>query len=392
MSIYRKIPTTAIPIYLPEILRAIKGFSDKGTIPRFEKQIAAWLGVDDVVLVNKGTAALYLILKALRKLYPDRDEVVYPAYTVPTLKLAFDELGLKTRCCDISRKTFNMDVNTLPEAVNEKTLAIIPVHMFGFPMRLEKVFEIAGKDISVIEDPCQAPGARIDGKFVGSYAKAAIFSFCKGKNISTYQGGFAALNDNELTKLVREGRDELPEGATGIKSFLMMIAFALAMRPGVYGPLYPLIRRFKSEEVHQHFEVVKYTGFQAALGELLLQKLEIINAQRRAYGMFLHEALDKAEHVLIPEIVEGAEPVFNHMPVVFLNDKDRERAQKRLWEKGIDSARMYMKANHHIYDLGYPKEAFPEAQIVAQGLITLPSHPYMTQRDLEIMVEIVNKP
>ena len=392
MSFYRKIPTTAVPIYLPEILRALKGFFDKDTIPRFEKKIAEWLGVDDVVMTNKGTTALYLILKALKQLHPERNEVVYPAYTVPTLKLAFDKLGLTTRVCDISKETFNMNPESLAESVNEKTLAVIPAHMFGFPMELKRVFEIAGKDITVIEDPCQAPGAKLHGKLVGSIAPAAIFSLCKGKNISTFQGGFGVFNDLKIAKNVREERDKLPESATGLKSFLLMIAFALAMRPGVYGPLYPFIRKFKSEEVHLHLDTLKYTGFQAALGEILLEKLEMVNAQRRSYGIFMHEALAGCDHILLPEIIEGAEPVFNHLPVVFLNAGDRDAAGKKLWSKGIDSARMYMKPNHHIYDLGYPKEAFPESQLVAEGLVTLPSHPYMTQRDLELIIRIVGNP
>lgn len=392
MSIFRKIPTTAIPIYLPEVLRAVRGFSDKEVIPRFEKNLAEWLGVEDVVTVNKGTTGLYLILKALQKLHPERNEVVYPAYTVPTLKLAFDKLGLVTRVCDISKETFNMNPESLAGAVNDKTLAVIPVHMFGFPMELERVFEIAGKDITVIEDPCQAPGAKLHGKLVGSIAPASIFSLCKGKNISTFQGGFAVLNDVKLAAIVREERDKLPESATGFKSFLMMIAFALAMRPGVYGPLYPLIKRFKSEELHPHFDALKYTGFQAALGELLLEKLEMVNAQRRSYGIFMYEGLADCEHIILPKIIEGAEPVFNHLPVVFLNSKDRESVQKKLWNKGIDTARMYMLPNHHIYDLGYPREAFPDSQLVAEGLVTMPSHPNMTQRDIELIIEIVGNP
>ncbi len=392
MSVFRKIPTTTVPIYIPEILRAVRGFSHQKTIDEFEKQLTSWLKVEDVVLVNKGTTALYLILKALKKLNPQRDEVIYPAYTVPTLKLAFDRLGLKTRCCDIHRKSLNMNPDNLENEVSAKTLAIIPVHMFGFPMRLEKVFEIAGGEIAVIEDACQAPGAKLDDKLVGSIAPMAIFSLCKGKNISTYQGGFAALQDRDIAELVRKERQKLPNSKSGLKSFVLMTLFALAMRPGIYGPLYPFIKSFKSEEVHQDFQALKYTGFQAALGKILLEKLEMINSQRRSFGLFLYEALEGLNHILIPEIVDGAKPVFNHMPVVFLNNKDREAVQKKLWDKGIDTARMYLKPNHHIYDLGYPKDAFPDAQIVAKGLVTLPSHPYMTQKDLEMIIETVKNP
>ena len=391
-TFFRKIPTTSVPIYLPEIFRAAVGSMNKEAIEKFENKLASWLGVKEVVLMNKGTAALYLILKALKEKYPQRDEVVYPAYTVPTLKLAFDKLGLKTRVCDISRYTFNMNSESLAEQVNKRTLAVIPVHMFGFPMRLEKVFEIAGDEIAVIEDACQAPGAKIDGKMTGSLAPSSIFSLCKGKNISTYSGGFAAFNDVELASQVRAERDKLPAAKSGLKMVVLLTVFALAMRPGVYGPLYSFIKRFKSEEVHQHFDAFQYTKLQAALGNILLDKMEMINAQRRTNGLFLYDALEKCQHIIIPKIIEGTDPVFNHLPVAFLDEKDMQKAQNRLWEKGIDTARMYMYPNHHIYDLGYPKDAFPDSIIVARGLITLPSHPYMAQRDLETIVEIVSEP
>lgn len=360
-------------------------------IEAFERDIAGWLGVSDAVLVNKGTTALYLILKAMRRLRPGRDEVIYPAYTVPTLKLAFDELGLKTKVCDISRRTFNMDAASLKGELTSKTLAVIPVHMFGFPMRIDEIIEIAGEEVFVIEDAAQAPGAKLDDRFVGTFAGSAIFSLCKGKNISTFTGGFAAFKDVELAEIVRRERENLPESDGGLKMAMILTAFALATRPGVYGPLYPLIRRFKSEEVHTHFEAKKYTNLQAALGRMMIDKLDRINAQRKANGMFLYESFKGLKHILIPEIIAGAQPVFNHLPVVFLDDKRRERVQVKLWEKGIDTARMYMYPNHHIYDLGYPPECFPEATLVARGLVTLPTHSYMTQRDLDLIVKFVRE-
>jgi dTDP-4-amino-4,6-dideoxygalactose transaminase len=388
-NFFRKVPTTAVPIMLPEILRAaLRSIEGKG-IERFEKSLSEWLSVPEVVLVNKGTSAIYLILKALRELHPERDEVIYPAYTVPTLKLAFDRAGLKTRVCDIKRETFNLDPESLAGEVNSRTLAVIPVHMFGFPMELKEVFEVAGDGVAVIEDACQAPGASIGKRLVGSIAPSSIFSLCKGKNISTYGGGFAAFKDLKLAGMVRKEWEALPQAKAGLKMLIMLAAYSLAMRSGVYGPLYFIIKRFKSEELHQHLQVERFTGMQAELGEILLRRLEVFNSQRRASGMYLYEAFKEVEHILIPRIVRGSEPVFNHFPVVFLNDNDRQRAQTNLWQAGIDTARMYLRPNHHIYDLGYPRDAFPNSRLVAQGLVTLPTHPFVTIRDLEIMIDVI---
>jgi dTDP-4-amino-4,6-dideoxygalactose transaminase len=263
--------------------------------------------------------------------------------------------------------------------------------MFGFPMRLEKLFEVCKNDICVIEDACQAPGAKIDGKLVGSFAHCAIFSLCKGKNISTFSGGFAVFNDSKLAQIVRTERDKLAGQSSSLKLLALLIAYALAMRPGVYGFLYPLIKRFKSEELHRDFSALKYTSMQSVVGEILLEKLEMVNAQRRVHGLYMYEGLKDCSHLMLPAILPGTEAVFNHLPVVFLNENDRNRTQKLLWDKGIDTARMYMKPNHHIYDLGYPHSAFPDATLVAEGLVTLPTHPFMHQRDLETMVEVARK-
>ena len=229
----------------------------------------------------------------------------------------------------------------------------------------------------------------MNGKLVGTIASSAIFSLCKGKNFSTYSGGFAAFQDEELAELYHIEQAKLPRGDGGWKMALILMAFALAMRPGVYGPLYPLIQGFKSTEVHQDFKVFQFTGIQAALGRILLPKLEIFNSQRRANGMFLYQELKGKPHILLPEIIAGAEPVFTHLPVVFLNENDRDRAQRKLWNKGIDTARMYLYPNHHIYDLGYRRDEFPNSKVIADGLVTLPTHSFLTQRDLEIMVEVV---
>ncbi|MBL7190401.1 DegT/DnrJ/EryC1/StrS family aminotransferase [bacterium] len=389
--IFRKIPTTAVPIAVPQILRAWFNRDGEDNIALFEKEIAEWLGVKDTLLVNKGTTAQYLILLAMKQFKPDRNEVIYPAYTVPTLKLAFDKAGLITKTCDVSKETFNMDPESLAEQITPKTLAIIPVHMFGFPCALDKIIEVTGKEIFVIEDACQAPGAKLNGKMAGSIAGSAIFSLCKGKNFSTYSGGFAAFQDIDLAVLTRRERDRLPKNPAGIKTAALLLAYALAMRPGVYGTFYSFIKGYKSTEVHKSFDALKFNDLQAALGRILLKQLDIYNSQRKANGMFMYQELKNCTHILLPEIIPGAEPVFNHLPVVFLNESGRIRVQRKLWEKGIDSARMYLYPNHHIYELGYRKEAFPNSKIIADGMVTIPTHPFMVQRDFETIIKIVKK-
>ncbi len=375
-----------MPLSVGDIL---KGFSaTKSCIEEFEGGFAEYIKVRHCIAANKGTTALYLILKAMGKL-SGREEVILPAYTVPTLTLAMDKAGLKTRLCDISDESFNMDAGSLEQHITKNTLCVIPVHMFGFPCALKRIKDLClDRNALMIEDPAQAMGAEIDGEKVGSFGDAGFFSLCKGKIISTFSGGLAVTDNDELASIIKLERDSLPASGNGLLTPAVLIAFALAMRPHVYGLFYPVISRFKSTEVHEDFSPQRYTDFQAAVGVSLLKKMDSIIDARRRMGMALYDTLKNYDWIRLPQIVSGTKPVFNHLPVVFKDVRRLERVREILWRKGIDTARMYMKPVHHIYDLGYnlSPDPFPKASYIAERLIVLPTHPYMTESDGETII------
>ena len=113
------------------------------------------------------------------------------------------------------------------------------------------------------------------------------------------------------------------------------------------------------------------------------------NQKRYEVGIALYDALKNDERILLPKIIEGATPVFNHLPVVFKEHTFREKVQQRLWERGIDTARMYQRPIHHIYDLGYSQtpDPFPNATYIAERLVTLPTHPFVDDRTLDKIID-----
>jgi len=359
-----------------------------------ERTFAKYIGVKHCLAVNKGTTALYLGLLAMKKMTPHKTEVVLPAYTVPTLTLAINMAGLKTRLCDISPDTFNMDPESLEKCVSPNTLAVVPVHMFGFPCALTRIREICRNvGAFMLEDPAQAMGAELDGKKVGAHGDTALFSLCKGKVISTYFGGLAVTDNDEMTLLMRKAREQLPPAPRNWANPLILTAFALAMRPEVYGALYSLIARYKSTTVHEHFRPSRYTDFQAAVALRLLPKLDEIVAARIKTGQTMYDALKEYNWLMLPQIVPGSMPIYNHLPVVF-KDKERLRlVEEMLWQNGIDTARMYQHPIHQIYDLGYNNnpDPFPNSTYVAERLLTLPSHPYMTAADVERIITVFKR-
>ena len=201
-------------------------------------------------------------------------------------------------------------------------------------------------------------------------------------------------NSDELANLIREERDLLPGQKFSFELTvpLILTAYSLVTRPVIYGSFYKLISQFKHTTVHDSFESKLYSNFQAIIGLSLLDKLDKFNAIRLKKGMTLYNALKDNEHIILPEITKNSTPVFNHFPVVFKEIKTMEKVQAELWERGIDTGRMYLKPVHHLYDLGYDrqKELFPKALYIAERLITVPSHPYLDDKSIETIINVFN--
>jgi dTDP-4-amino-4,6-dideoxygalactose transaminase len=389
----RKIPTTAVPLSIFEVLRGFKSFlRKKSYIEEFENSFAGYMGSKYAFASSSCTASIYIFLKALKK-FSDKKEVVLPAYTVPTLVLPIRKAGLKPVLCESSLDTLTMDFERLPYVVNDNTLCVVPIHHFGFPYGIGSVTKLAReREFFVLEDTAQAPGAMLDGKKVGTAGDAGCFSLCRGKNISTFNGGMLTTDSDKLAEAIREEAVQLTEQDTSfkIKIPLIMTLYSLVTRPYVYGPLYKLIAPFKHTTIHDSFDLKQYSDFQAIIGLNLLNRLDEFNEIRRKKGMALYDALKNNEHIILPEITENSTPVFNHLPVVFKETKTMEKVQVKLWEKGIDTGRMYLKPVHHLYDLGYDrqKESFPKALYIAERLITVPSHPYLDDKAIEAIINV----
>lgn len=387
----RKVPTNASPLTFWHVLQGgVASLATECSLENFEKAFASWVGQRHCLAVNKGTTALYLAIMAMHRL-TGKTEVLLPAYTVPTLTLAINKAGLKTRLSDISLDTFNMDADAAAQAIMVETLCVVPVHMFGFPCELTKIRELCtAAGAYMLEDPAQAMGAELAGRKVGSFGDVSLFSLCKGKVISTFQGGMAVTDNDELAALMLAERKRLPLARDGVLSPALLIALAMAMKPMVYGGLYPLIKRFKSTEVHEHFEPAQFSGFKAAVATKLLKDLDETVACRFRLGMAMYNGLQGIDWLRLPKIIPGARPVFNHLPVLIDDPKRLERIAAALWSCGIDTARFYQRPIHHIYDLGYGRspDPFPNATYLAPRLLALPSHPYMKMTDVEKIVEV----
>jgi perosamine synthetase len=390
----RVVPTNSFYTNTHDTLGCVFG---KGTedVAAFEAAFARYVGARRAFLVGSGTSALFIILSALKKL-SGKTEVILPAYTVPTLTLAIRRAGLTTRLSDISPKTFNLDTGRLADLVTDRTLAVVPVHMFGLPMDLAPIRDAARRrGFFVVEDAAQAPGAELAGTRVGAGGDVGFFSLCKGKIISTFRGGVITTNREDMAGLI-EGeivKIRVPGPIFDARLLLTLVLLSWAMRPAVYGPLLPLVGLFKSTSVHARFEPSRATPFAARLGLVQTREIGGQIEKRRENGVTLLSALSKMRGIRVPELVRGGVPSFNHLPILVENEEAIETVRKELLDHGIDTARMYERPVHHVYDLGYASspDPFPEAAYLARRLVVLPTHPLVSGRDLDIMIETIRK-
>src|SRR3990167_5339469 len=172
-------------------------------VEQFEAKFASYCHTKYAVSLNSGTDALYLSLWALG--IKAGDEVITTPFTFFATTEAICRLGAKPVFNDIDPRSFNLNTDSLKQVITRKTKAIIPVHLFGRPVDMLKVKHLAKKyDIAVVEDACQAVGAKYNQRLIGSIGDLGCFSFFPSKNLRSYgDGGAVVTNNGDLACKIR---------------------------------------------------------------------------------------------------------------------------------------------------------------------------------------------
>jgi perosamine synthetase len=265
--------------------------------------------------------------------------------------------------------------------------------MFGIAMAGLSGLSTKFPGVTVIEDCAQSFGSKIAGSPAGNLGDISFFSFNRGKNLPTYGGGCIVTNNQNLAVKIesslRKCITDKPD--PGFLILFRLLALCLAIKPPVYGAFYGLISRFRETAHPKDFTISQYAPFQAYLALELMKQIEALSRRRFLNGMRLIKGLKGVDAVILPHVAENTEPAFNRLPVVFKDIKKRQDAQKQLWKAGIESSRMYFKPLHHIFDLGYRKDELPNAVYFAERVLTLPTHPSVTEQDLEKIIDLIKK-
>src|SRR6266436_6034776 len=323
----------------------------------FEEEFAAFCEVKYAVGVDSGTSALELALRAY-DIGPG-DEVITAANTFIATALAISHVGARPVLVDIDPQTHTIDVGGIAGAITRRTKAILPVHLYGHPAHMGPIRQIAEKlGLVIIEDACQAHGARYKGKRAGSLGDAAAFSFYPGKNLGAYgDGGIVVTNDRQVA-------DRLE-----------------------------MLRNYGQKEKYHHL----FRGYnrrldtlQAAILRVKLKYLEKWNAARRWNAKLYHDFLEGAG-VLTPVETLGVESVW-HLYVV--RSEHRDTLREHLESRGI-SASIHYPIPIHLQpaykDLGYKRGEFPVTEGLARRILSLPMYAELTSEQIEFVALTIRK-
>ena len=346
-----------------EIVPALRRVMEAGDfilgaeVTRSEAEFAAFCGATHCVGVASGTDALLLALRALG--IGPGDEVIVPGNTFIATALAVSHAGATPVLADVRESDFCLDPAAFEAAITPRTKAVVPVHLFGHPAPMDEIVSIArGHGLKVLEDACQAHGARWHGRPAGSLGDAAAFSFYPGKNLGAYgDGGAVVTNDPDVDERLRLDRQ--------------------------YGQ--------RVKYVHDSLGMnSRLDTLQAAILRIKLARLEGWNARRRALADRYSAALADAG-VILPQTAPG---VLHAWHLYVVRHPDRDALLREMGARGIGCGIHYPVPLHlqaPYRALRTVPEGLPVATRLAGEILSLPLFPELEASAVDVIAETLRE-
>jgi perosamine synthetase len=338
--------------------------SEGSFIKKFEEEFSTKNNRKHGVAVCNGTAALEIAVESLG--ISEGDEVIIPSFTIISCASSIIKSGAIPVLVDSDIHTWNMDVNQIESKITSKTKAIMVVHIYGLPVDMDPVLEIAKKyDLKIIEDAAEAHGQTYKGKPCGSFGDVSVFSFYPNKLITTGEGGMVLTDNDSIAEHLRSLRNLCFTGN----------------------------KRFVHEELGWN---MRMTNVQAAIGLAQLERWNASIARKRGMGKLYTELLKDVKHISLPitktDYADNIYWVFG----IMLKDKDKsaEQIMNQLAEKGIGTRPFFypMHLQPVLKRMGlYNNESYPNAENMYHNGFYLPSGLAITDEQIHEVVRTLKE-
>ena len=323
-------------------------------VQAFEEEAANYLGVKHAIGVASGTDALHLALVAAG--IGPGDEVITTPFTFIATAEAISYVGATPVFVDIDPDTLNIDLEQVEHAINDKTRAVIPVHLFGQPVDMEALVQLCdAKNLLIVEDCAQSFGAHINGKMTGSFGAFGAFSFFPSKNLGCFgDGGLVTTNDDKHANELR------------------------------------ILRNHGSRERYHH-NVIGYNSrldeLQAVILRIKLKHIDDYSQNRRRVAHRYSEALADTG-IQVPH--EDGKGLHVYHQYTLLHEK-RDDIMSALQEKNIACAVYYPIPLHKqdVYMEAYKDVHLPVTESVAERCFSLPVYPELENDNIDTITDVI---
>lgn len=359
---------------------------------------AARFGVRHSFVTSTGRAGMTLLLMALKKLAPaSRVEVVVPSYTCYSVAASVLKAGLQPRIVDISPEDLGFAPGALDEVDFERVLAVVATNLYGLPDDLPALAQRArDRGVFLIDDAAQAMGAKVGGRWSGTWGDAGLYSFDKGKNVSAIDGGVVVTNSSEIAAALDDEMRHLERpgiAASGLHCVKALAYFAM-LRSGLYWIPQGIPQlKLGTTAFTTDYPLARLNRTAISLGLTMLDRLESFTAARSATAAALLDGLRGVPGLQTIAPVADSEAVYLRLPILVRDPARRRALVARLNEAGIGATMSYPKS---LADLDELRDAtrggasrFPGGRQVADGIVTLPTHPFVRPSDVRRTTSIV---
>ena len=334
-------------------------------VKEFEEKMSSTVGRKYGIAVSNGTAALEVAMQAIG--VGEGDEIIMPAFTIISCAMAVTKLGAVPVLIDSDVHTWNMNVREIERKITSRTKAILVVHLYGLPVEMDKVLELAQKyNLKIVEDAAEMHGQTYKGKPCGSFGDLSTFSFYPNKHVTTGEGGMVVTDDEELAERCRMLRN-------------------LCFRKDIL---------YVHDEISDNY---RFTNLQAAVGLAQLERLDEFVEKKRRMGRFYTERLRGIKGIRLPvPKTEYADNIYWVFGIVLDRDNELSNREivKLLAAEGIGTRTFFWCMHEQpVYQKQglFKGERFEGAEYLARKGFYIPSGLALSEAQMEVVVDKLYK-
>lgn len=334
-------------------------------VKEFEQKMSVSVNRKYGIAVSNGTAALEVACQALE--IGEGDEVIMPTFTIISCAMAVTKLGAVPVLIDSDINDWNMIVDEIEKKITKKTKAIMIVHIYGLPVQVDKVLELAKKyNLKVIEDAAEMHGQTYNGAPCGSFGDISTFSFYPNKHVTTGEGGMVVTDDEKIAERCRSLRN-------------------LCFRKDV---------RYVHDEISDNY---RFTNLQAAVGLAQLERLEEFVQMKRDMGKYYTEKLQGIKGLKLPVSKTSYADNIYWVYGLVLDENvniDNREMQKLLAAEGIGTRTFFwcMHEQPVYQSMGlFEGEKYKNAEYLARKGFYIPSGLALTSEQMSLVVDGVKR-